>query len=200
MEEKMIYKSFQELKLSSLGFGAMRLPLLEDGRVDEALVNQMVKYAWEHDVNYYDTAYPYHGGMSEIALGNALKPFPRDSFYLATKYPGHQHLAERNPEGLFAEQLRKCSVDYFDFYLLHNVNEDSLPVYMDKELGLVEFFAEKKKQGKIRHLGFSAHALVDNLEVFLKEYGQYMEFCQIQPNYLDWTLQQAKEKVELLKK
>ena len=119
----MIYSDFKGKKLSLLGFGAMRLPLMQDGsgEVDEELVCQMVRYAADHGVNYYDTAYPYHDGKSEIIIGKALKQLPRESYYLATKYPGHQISESYDPGATFEEQLKKCDVDYFDFYLLHNV-------------------------------------------------------------------------------
>ena len=195
----MIYHDFQGLKLSALGFGTMRLPVLEDGSVNEPLAAEMVHYAMDHGVNYFDTAYPYHGGMSEVVVGKALADYPRDSFYLATKYPGHQILSDGyNPAEIFEEQLVKCGVDHFDFYLLHNVNEKSMEVYMDPHWGIVDYFKEQKRLGRIRHLGFSSHAQVEGLEKFLDHCGQDMEFCQIQLNYMDWTLQRAREKYELL--
>ncbi|MDO4182621.1 MAG: aldo/keto reductase [Coriobacteriia bacterium] len=194
----MIYRSFQEKQLSLLGFGAMRLPLLEDGAIDEQQVFRMVAYAAEHGVNYFDTAYPYHGGLSEIVLGRALKQLPRESYYLATKYPGHQIATTYDPADVFEEQLRKCEVDYFDFYLLHNVYENSLDTYLDPRWGIIPYFLEQKKAGRIKHLGFSTHAHMDCLQQFLQEAGQHMEFCQIQMNYLDWSVQQAQEKIALL--
>ena len=86
----MIYKDFQNKKLSLLGFGTMRFPVLEDGSIDEAQVEDMVDYAMSHGVNYFDTAWPYHSGESEKVIGRVLKKYSRDSFYLADKYPGHQ--------------------------------------------------------------------------------------------------------------
>lgn len=194
----MLYSDFQDLKLSKLGFGTMRLPVKEDGAIDEEKTGEMVRYATEHGVNYFDTAYPYHGGKSELAIGRALKAYPRDSFYLADKYPGHQISASYDPAAVFEEQLEKCGVEYFDFYLLHNVCENSFGVYTDPKWGIIDFFAEQKRLGRIRHLGFSSHGGVENLREFLDRYGDLMEFCQIQLNYLDWTLQDAKAKVELL--
>lgn len=184
-----------------LGFGTMRLPLAgTDGNapIDEEAVNTMVRYAQEHGVNYYDTAYPYHGGESERVIGRALKQFPRESYYLATKYPGHQISSSYNPEAIFEEQLDKCDVDYFDFYLLHNVYENSMEAYTDPHWGIVDYFVDQKKKERIRHLGFSCHGGPDNLKQFLDLYGDVMEFCQIQLNYLDWTLQDAKQKYDLL--
>lgn len=196
----MIYREFNGEKLSLLGFGCMRLPLLEDGKtIDQEQVEKMADYAMENGVNYYDTAYPYHGGMSEVSIGKALKKYPRESFNLANKYPGHQPSTVINPKDTFADQLKKCQVDYFDYYLLHNVSEFSLPDYMSDEKGIEAYFVEMKKQGKIRHLGFSCHARVENMKPFLEKYGKDMEFCQIQLNYVDYSLQDAKAKLELLK-
>ena len=197
----MIYSKFQDKELSLLGFGAMRLPVLGDGTIDEAQVKEMTAYAMEHGVNYFDTAYPYHGGESERVMGRVLKEYPRDSFYLSTKYPGHQILSDGyNPAAIFEEQLEKCGVEYFDFYLLHNVNEKSVETYMDPQWGIVDYFKEQKRLGRIKHLGFSTHAQLDCLKEFLDYCGEDMEFCQIQLNYLDWTLQNAKGKYELLTK
>lgn len=196
----MIYSEFGGKKLSLLGFGTMRLPLLagSSGEVDEAMVTDMVRYAAAHGVNYYDTAYPYHNSMSEIIIGRALKQLPRESYYLATKYPGHQISSSYDPAATFEEQLKKCGVDYFDFYLLHNVYENSLSTYMDSRWGIIDYFIEQKRQGRIRHLGFSCHAFLDTMTSFLDQYGDVMEFCQIQLNYLDWTLQDAEAKYNLL--
>ena len=194
----MIYRDFQGLKLSGLGFGAMRLPVLADGSVNEHLTTEMVRYAMEHGVNYFDTAYPYHGGMSEVVLGRALSAYPRDSYYLATKYPGHQLSDSYDPAAVFEEQLKKCGVEYFDFYLMHNVYENSIRTYTDPRWGIVDYFVEQKRLGRIRHLGFSCHGGLDILREFLDRYGDVMEFCQIQLNWLDWKLQDGKTKYELL--
>lgn len=196
----MIYSEFKDKKLSLLGFGAMRLPLLADGsgEVDVEHVEKMVRYAFDHGVNYYDTAYPYHNGKSEIIMGKALKQFPRESYYLATKYPGHQISDHYDPAEIFEEQLQKCGVEYFDFYLLHNVYENSFDIYTDPKWGIIDYFVEQRRLGRIKHLGFSCHALLETLTEFLNRYGDVMEFCQIQLNYLDWTLQDAKAKYELL--
>ncbi|MBE6971460.1 MAG: 4Fe-4S dicluster domain-containing protein [Ruminococcaceae bacterium] len=197
----MIYKQFQDLKLSMLGFGTMRLPLLADGvTIDEAQVEQMTAYAMEHGINYFDTAYPYHQGNSERVIGRVLSQYPRESFYLATKYPGHQIASSYDPAAIFEEQLEKCGVEYFDFYLLHNVYERSIDTYMDPQWGILDYFLEQKRLGRIKHLGFSTHGSVPVLEKFLNYCGEHMEFCQIQLNYLDWTLQDARAKCALLNK
>ena len=199
----MLYNSFQDLKLSALGFGAMRLPLLDNGSVDQAELDRMVDAAMAAGVNYYDTAYPYHGGMSEVCLGKSLARYPRESWYLADQFPGHQNVKGVKPvmpEEIFEEQLQRCGVDYFDFYLLHNVNENSLSCYYgNPDNHFIEYFLEQKAKGRIRHLGFSCHAAPAGLEQFLALYGKDLEFCQIQLNYVDWTLQDAKKKCEILK-
>lgn len=197
----MIYQTFKELKLSALGFGAMRLPTIggtPGAAVDEAEAKRIITYAYEHGVNYFDTAYPYHNGESESVLGSALKQFPRDSYYIATKYPGHEIHVSYDPKATFEEQLEKCCVEYFDFYLLHNIYENSVKTYADSRWGIIDYFLEQKKSGRIRHFGFSAHGDVKTIKEFLDSYGDGMDFCQIQLNYLDWTLQDAKAKYELL--
>ena len=194
----MIYRKFQELNLSQLGFGTMRLPTLADGSIDQEQLETMTAYALEHGINYFDTAWPYHGGESEIAIGKALRKYPRESYYLATKYPGHQISKSYDPAAIFEEQLKKCGVEYFDFYLLHNVYENSIHTYLDKRWGILDYFKEQKQLGRIKHLGFSCHGNVELLREFLDIAGNDMEFCQIQLNYLDWTLQEAKTKVKLL--
>lgn len=194
----MIYQQFQDKQLSMLGFGAMRLPTLADGMIDENQLADMVSCAIAGGVNYFDTAWPYHNGMSEIALSKALRAYPRDAYYLATKFPGHQICDNHDPAPIFEEQLKKCGVDYFDFYLLHNVNETSIDTYLDPKWDILAYFREQKRLGRIKHLGFSAHGQTDCLKTFLDAAGDDMEFCQIQLNWLDWTLQDAKAKVELL--
>ncbi len=195
----MIYSDFQNEKISLLGFGAMRLPLLPDGKtIDEETVSAMTDYAIKNGVNYFDTAFPYHGGMSEIVMGKVLSKYKRSDFYLASKYPGHQIADKYDPADIFEKQLKKCGVDYFDFYLLHNVYELSYEVYTDPKWGILPYFLEQKKLGRIKHLGFSCHSRPDNMRQFLDYAGDSMEFCQIQLNYLDWTLQDAKAKYDML--
>ena len=194
----MIYKTFQDVQLSALGFGTMRLPLNPDKSIDEPQTFEMTDYAIAHGINYFDTAYPYHASKSEIVIGKALARHPRDSFYLADKYPGHQLAESYDPAEIFNDQLHKCQVDYFDFYLLHNVCEMSIPAYEDPRWGIIDYFLEQKAEGKIHHFGMSSHALPENLEKFLDRWGEHIEFCQIQLNFLDWTLQNAKRKYEIL--
>ena len=197
----MVYRDFQDLKLSALGMGAMRLPVIDgdDARIDEAAAEQMVAYAMEHGVNYYDTACGYHNGNSELVMGKALSKYPRDKLYLATKFPGYDLSNMPKVKEIFEKQLEKCQVEYFDFYLFHNVCEMNIDAYLDEKYGIFEYLMEQKKNGRIRHLGFSAHGSYDVMKRFLDAYGDHMEFCQIQLNYIDWTFQDAKAKVELLK-
>lgn len=199
----MIYRSFQDLKLSALGMGCMRLPVLEgeDKKIDQATVDRMVDYAMEHGINYYDTAWGYHGGQSEIAIANALNRHPRERFYLADKFPGYDLRNMDKVESIFEEQLRKTGMEYFDFYLFHNVNEMNIDCYLDDEkYGIYTYLKRQKENGRIRHLGFSAHGELPVIERFLEAYGKDMEFCQLQINWVDWEFQGAKEKVELLNK
>lgn len=197
----MVYREFQDLKLSALGMGAMRLPVLDgdDSRIDEAAAGEMVDYAMGQGVNYYDTAWGYHSGNSERAMGKALSRHPRESFYLATKFPGYDLSNMPKVKEIFEKQLEKCQVSYFDFYLFHNVCEMNIDAYLDQSYGIYQYLMEQKENGRIRHLGFSAHGNLDVMKRFLEAYGKGMEFCQIQLNYLDWTFQDAKAKVELLR-
>ena len=197
----MIYRNFQDLKLSALGMGAMRLPVIDgdDARVDEAKTEEMIDYAMSQGINYYDTAWGYHNGNSELTVGRALQKYPRDSFFLADKFPGYDLSNMDKVEEIFEEQLKKCQVEYFDFYLFHNVCEMNIDAYLNPKYGIYDYLIEQKKAGRIRHLGFSAHGSYEVVKRFLDAYGRDMEFCQLQLNYLDWKFQGGKEKVELLK-
>ena len=196
----MIYKEFHGLSLSSLGFGSMRLPTCgSDSEIDISCSFEMVDYAIEHGVNYFDTAWGYHGGNSELVMGEALSRHPRESFYLASKFPGYSLKNMPHVKEIFEKQLEKCRVDFFDFYLFHNVCEMNIDAYLDPKFGIYPYLIEQRDNGKIRHLGFSAHGSVDVLERFLDAYGKNMEFCQLQINFLDWRFQHADEKVALLK-
>lgn len=198
----MEYNSFQNLKLSALGLGAMRLPTIDgnDALIDEAASAQMLFYAMANGINYYDTAWGYHGGNSETVMGKLLKAYPRDSFYLASKFPGYDLANLHKVAEIFEKQLEKCQVDYFDFYMFHNVCELNIDGYLDGEFGIFDYLMEQKKNERIRHLGFSTHGTLETMQRFLDAYGEHMEFCQIQLNWLDWNFQDAKTKVELLNK
>lgn len=196
----MIYKKFQDLELSALGMGAMRLPVIDgdDHHIDEEATKEMVAYAMKKGINYYDTAWGYHGGKSETVMGEVLKDYPRDSFYLATKFPGYDLSNMTKVEEIFEKQLEKCQVEYFDFYLFHNVCEMNIAAYLDKNYGIFDYLWKQKEAGKIKHLGFSAHGDLATMKLFLEAYGDKMEFCQIQLNYLDYLFQDAKAKIDLL--
>ncbi|WP_373263307.1 aldo/keto reductase [Hungatella hathewayi] len=196
----MVYKDFQDLKLSALGMGAMRLPVTagDDSAIDEAATAEMVAYAMEKGINYFDTAWGYHGGHSEEVMGRVLGKYPRESFYLATKFPGYDLSNMDKAEEIFEKQLEKCGVEYFDFYLFHNVCEMNIDAYLDEKYGIFQYLLKQKKAGRIRHLGFSAHGSCEVMKRFLEAYGSEMEFCQIQLNYLDWSFQNAQAKTKLL--
>lgn len=197
----MIYKEFKSKKLSALGFGAMRLPIINGdySRIDKKKTLEMVEYAISKGINYFDTAWGYHDGNSEIVIGKILGQYPRDSYYLATKFPGYDLSNMTKVEEIFETQLKKCGVEYFDFYLFHNVCEMNIDAYLDEKYGVFEYLMKQKKAGRIHHLGFSTHGSYSTVKRFLEAYGDNMEFGQIQLNYLDWFFQDAKSKVNLFK-
>jgi predicted aldo/keto reductase-like oxidoreductase len=197
----MIYKDFQGLKLSALGMGTMRFPTVNGNRseIDQTAVEEMVAYAMKKGVNYYDTAWGYHDGQAELAIGKALKKYPRESFYLADKFPGYDVKNIERVEEIFEKQLEKCQVEYFDFYLVHCVTDGNVDNYVDPKYRVREYLFEQKRNGRIRHLGFSLHGSVQTMEKIMDYYGEMIEFCQIQLNWLDWDLQDAKSAVERLR-
>lgn len=199
-EYTMIYKNFQDMKLSALGFGTMRLPVIDGdvSRIDEKASEMMVDHAMAHGVNYYDTAWGYHNGNSELVIGRLLKKYDRSSFYLASKFPGYDLRNMDKVEEIFEKQLKKCQVEYFDFYMFHNVCEMNIDEYLDRKHGIFDYLVRQKKAGRIKHLGFSAHGSCQVMERFMEAYGSEMEFCQIQLNYIDWKFQNAEGKIKLL--
>ncbi len=196
----MIYNKFQDLNLSALGMGCMRLPMREDKSIDVDATRKMVAYAFENGINYFDTAWGYHGGESENVMGEILKEYPRDSFYLASKFPGYDLGNMDKVEEIFEAQLKKCQVEYFDFYLFHCVTDTNIDAYLDPKHGICNYLVEQKKKGRIRHLGFSAHSSLSTMKRFMAAYGEHIEFCQLQINWFDWTFQNAKAKVEMMNK
>ena len=183
-------------KVSLLGFGCMRLPRLypDKPEIDTELGQRMVDYAYSHGVNYFDTAYPYHEGLSEPFIGAALSKYPRESYNLVTKLPTWLINGEADIEHYFNEQLQKCGVDYFDFYLVHSLNAERFETV--QKLHIFENLCELKAKGKIRHIGFSFHDKPNVLERILAAHD--WEFAQIQLNYLDWELQDARRQYELI--
>ncbi len=197
----MIYQTFGDLSLSALGLGCMRLPVIDgDGdRIDEEATARMVDYAMQKGINYYDTAWMYHGGNSERVMGKILEKYPRDSFYLASKFPGCMPETHGHIEEIFEEQLKKCRVEYFDFYLIHSVTAADIDAYLDPKYGTLAYLRRQKANGRIRHLGFSFHGDSEVMRRFLEVYGDDMEFGQLQLNWLDWSLQDAKTYVAMLR-
>jgi predicted aldo/keto reductase-like oxidoreductase len=194
----MEYRTFAKTgkKISLLGFGCMRLPIVGENQeiVDIELGSRMVDYALARGVNYFDTAYMYHGGNSEPFIGQALSKYPRQSFNLASKLPPWMVEKPGDLDRIFAEQLNKCQVDYFDYYLLHNVSRSKLENI--RQNGIIEQLNRKRSQGLIRNLGFSFHDRPPILEIVLKEND--WDFVQIQLNYFDWELQDASQLYDIL--
>lgn len=182
--------------ISLLGFGCMRLPLLSEGKqeIDYATAEAMVDLALKNGVNYFDTAYMYHEGKSEPFIGHALKKYPRESFNLATKMPLGMLKSEADLERIFAEQLERCQVEYFDFYLMHRITAQHYE--LAKKLKVYEFMQKKKSEGLIRHMGFSFHDHTSVLNRVIAEYE--WDFAQIQLNYMDWDVCDAKGLYEAL--
>ena len=189
---------FPEVK-ERFGFGCMRLPMIGD-EVDIGQFKQMVDRFLERGFNYFDTAHGYIRGKSELALREGLTSrYPRERYILTDKLTNFYFKEESDIRPFFESQLAACGVDYFDFYLFHNVCEMNVDAYLDPKFGIYDYLMEQKKQGRIRHLGFSCHGRLDVLKRFLEAYGKDMEFCQLQLNWLDWTFQDARAKVELLR-
>ena len=170
-----------------LGFGLMRLPLLDpndDGSVDLELMKKMVDSFLEQGFTYFDTAWMYCGGKSEEAAREALvRRHPRGSFTLTTKLPAYMLRREEDREWLFQEQLRRTGAGFFDYYWLHDVNSHSIQTF--DRLNCWDFILEKKRQGLVRHVGFSFHDGPELLDKVLTEHPE-MEYVQLQLNYLDW--------------
>jgi predicted aldo/keto reductase-like oxidoreductase len=187
-------KSFKDgIKVSRLGMGNMRLPVIENTETIDFLKSQeIIDYAMSHGINYYDTAYVYSKGDSERFLGHAMKEYKRDSFYLATKW---NYGANPDFKAVFQEQLERLNTDYIDFYLIHCLTDDNIDSYIQS--GGIEYFLEMKRIGKIKYLGFSSHASVETLRRFA-DYTNW-DFAQLQINYLDWNYSKTKEEYQILK-
>ena len=174
--------------MKKLGFGTMRLPLLDSSSkksIDLDQVSRMTDTFLDKGFTYFDTAYPYHEEQSEIAVRECLvKRHPRDSFVLADKMPIVRVTRPEQYPRYFEEQMQKTGVDYFDYYLLHNIGVDRYARV--KETGGFEFLAEQKKKGTVGKVGFSFHDRPALLEEVLETYGDIVDFVQLQINYLDW--------------
>jgi len=187
----MLYRKIAKLtsELSILGFGCMRLPVLTDGRIDEPLATEMLRYAIDHGVNYVDTAYPYHNGESEPFAGRALQDGYRKRVQLATKLPSWLINSREDMDRYLDEQLSRLQTGQIDFYLVHSLNKGSWEKV--SQLGITEFLDTAIADGRIRYAGFSFH---DDVSVFKKIVDAYdWAFCQIQYNYMDEKYQAGTE-------
>lgn len=183
--------------ISLLGFGCMRLPRLDDEAksIDYDAAERLIDTAYKAGVNYFDTAYPYHEGTSETFIGKALSKYPRESFNLASKMPTWNLSTPERIEEIFAEQLQKCQVEYFDFYLMHAMGSARLDA--TEKVGMYDILKRKKDEGKIKRLGFSFHDTPEALERILAAHE--WDFVQIQLNYLDWDMIDARRLYEIIK-
>lgn len=179
-----IFPKIKDCQVSVLGFGLMRLPLLQNSEeIDKEKTRKLIKLAIEQGVNYFDTAYPYHHGKSEIIFGEIVKEEKlRDKIYIADKMPVWDVKKEEDFYRILDEQLAKLQTDYIDFYLLHAMDANRWEQV--KKLNVTNFLEHAKSQGKIKHIGFSFH---DNYDAFKKMCDEYdgFEFCQLQYNYID---------------
>ncbi len=188
----MKYTEFKEAKVSRLGFGTMRLPMDSEGKIDFNAGREMVDYAIANGITYFDTAYKYHAGESEIFCREALsKRHPRESFYLADKLPTWLCKSESDVIKIFEEQLEKCGVEHFDFYLIHNVDEETWPNICKQHM--IDLMAKEREAGRITHLGLSVHCEPPLLREIMEKHSDVLEFVQIQLNYMDWDYINAKE-------
>lgn len=195
----MKYRKFKnEIEVSLLGLGCMRFPKLSEDseEINRQEAQKIVDLSMEKGVNYYDTAYGYHNGESEVFLGEALKKYSRDSYYLATKLPSWFMGKEGDMERIFDDQLKKCKTDYFDFYMLHSVTEDIILKF--EKYNAYDYLKKMKKEGKIRNLGFSFHGGTKLLEELCEKYE--WDFIQLQINYYDWYNSETAKHYEILKK
>lgn len=181
---------------SMLGFGCMRFPLDKDGNIDEVESQKMIDKAISEGVTYIDTAFPYHGGDSEPFVGRALKKYPRDSYFLATKLPIWQINSKEEAREVFNDQLKRLDVDYVDFYLLHALDEEKWEKII--KFDIISLCEELREEGKLKYIGFSFH---DEYPVFEKIINYYpWDFCQLQINYMDMDIQQGMKGYELAEK
>lgn len=195
MNKHMKYKLFHNEQLPPLGMGCLRLPMEPDQRrIDRTAAQKVIDLAYQKGICYFDTAYTYQQGDSERFLGEALSKYPRNSYYLATKF-----YVSANPDirQVFEEQQERLKTSYFDFYLLHSLDENSISAYTDKDRDYIGYLLEQKKRGNIRYIGFSSHAAPETLSRFLEYYSGF-DMALIQMNYLDWTMLEAKKQYEIL--
>ena len=173
--------------MSKLGMGLMRLPLMDENdqtSIDYEEVNKMVDAYMDAGFDYFDTAFVYHEGVGEAAFRKCVvERYPRESFKIATKLPLFVITEESQLEPIFAQQLENCGVDYFDYYMLHNVSGFTENAW--KNVDLYSFIQKKKEEGYIKHIGISTHGNAEFLEEILFDHPE-LEFVLLQINYLDW--------------
>jgi len=183
MKMSILTEEYIKNNVPKLGFGLMRLPMKDD-EIDQEHVNRMVDYYMENNMNYFDTAWFYHGGKSELALkAGVVERYPRESFTVADKMPIWEVNEPADVERIFNTQLERCGVEYFDFYLLHALNEANNKKCED--MGAYEFCLRMKEEGKIKSFGFSFHGTTDDIKHILANHPEF-EFVQLQINYYDW--------------
>ena len=193
-------KQFKNIEISRLGLGNMRLPCKTPIKreanplIDYNKAQELVDMAYENGVNYFDTAYMYHAGKSEKFIGQALKKYPRESYYLADKLPIWMCKKPADMQKIFDKQLQRTGIDCFDFYLLHSLDKGNFEKC--EKYGAYDFLLEKQKQGLIKNIGFSFHGTIDDLKAIVA--AHHWDFAQIQMNYLDWKNQDAKTQYEIL--
>lgn len=180
-------------RLSILGYGCMRFPKRKDGKIDEERTERQIIQAIESGVNYFDTAYIYHGGRSESILGNIFSKGYRDRVRIATKLPPYMIHSMRDMENVLETQLKRLQTDHIDYYLLHAMN-DKAGWNRLKSLGILDFIERIKKEGRILHFGFSFHGDKEEFKAIVDDYS--WDFCQIQYNYLDEHFQAGREGLE----
>ena len=188
-------RNFEE-RVSLLGYGCMRFPVREDdpSNIVEEEAEKLIDQAIASGITYFDTAYPYHGGRSEEVSSRILRKYPRSSYYLADKLPIWLIKKDEDTKRYFEEQLVRCQVEYFDFYLVHSLDRNKYRIC--EQYHVFDTLKRLKEEGKIRHLGFSFHDDAGLLEQILDDHS--WDFVQIQLNYLDWGLQDAKHQYEIL--
>ncbi len=187
-ENQVVRRKFDNTDMPLIALGCMRLPM-RDGKIDMVELDKMVEYAMAHGANYFDTAYMYVDGKSENAIGEILKKYPRESFILTDKCPAYLVNSPADVRKLCEEQLKKCQVKYFDNYMVHNINKNTLSNYRDNDM--YGELVKLKKEGIIKHLGFSFHGDPQMLREVINEHK--WDFCQLQLNYLDWEVVNADE-------
>lgn len=191
---------FKNINISRLGLGTMRLPVLTSEKrennpnIDYDEGFNIVDLAYQNGVNYFDTAYMYHGGKSEEFIGKALKKYPRNTYFVADKLPIWMCDSKSDMQRIFDEQLSRTGLDYFDFYLLHSLDDENFSKC--EKFNAYEFLEMKREEGKIKNIGFSFHGTIDDLKNIVSSHK--WDFAQIQMNYLDWENQDAKTQYDIL--